>query len=151
MSDLITYDVAADLKSELCAQWCVVAMCAPKPVFDFIWCEKSTGLAGATVSTVLIQPLKEQIVSFQLHGDSWKHELPVKVDVRTFGNVDRHNVTVKEVGRILKNILRRAGGAPVPFIDAHLRGYETMSEKYRNMFRGVFTIIYRDMTPFTFT
>ena len=151
MSDAITYDVVADIESELCTQWCVSVCCAPKPRFDVIWCEKATGLVGSTQSTVLIQPLKESIVSFQLHGDSWKHELPVKIDIRTFKSLTIHNTTVKEVGRILKNILRRAGASPVTFIDAHLRGGESLDEKYRNMFRFVYTIVYRDMTPFTFT
>ena len=151
MSDNITYDVAADLKSELCMQWCVAVCIAPKPVFDFIWCEKSTGLIGSTVSTVLIQPLKEQIVPFQLHADSWKHELPVKIDIRTYSGLARQNATVKEVGRILKNIVRRAGAAPVTFIDASLRGGESLDVDYRNMFRYVFTIVYRDVTPFVFT
>ena len=153
MSDAITYDVVADLESSLCTGWNTCN--AAKPRFDVIWCEKSVGLAGSTQNTVLIQPLKEQIVSFQLHGDSWKHELPVKVDIRTYGTgsagITAHNNIVKETGRILKNILRRAGATPVPFIDAHLRGGESLDEKYRNFFRFVYTIVYRDMTPFTFT
>jgi len=99
----------------------------------------------------LVQPLKEQIESFQLHGDSWKHELPVKVDIRTYKTLVIQNTVVKEVGRILKNILRRATATPVPFIDAHLRGGESYDADYRNMFRYVFTIVYRDITPFTFT
>jgi len=151
MSDAITYDVVADLESELCSQWCVAVCVAPKPRFDVIWCEKSTGLIGSTQSTVLIQPLKEQIVSFQLHADSWKHELPVKIDIRTFSGLARQNATVKEVGRILKNIVRRSAAAPVTFIDAHLRGGESMDADYRNLFRYIFTIVYRDVTPFTFT
>jgi len=152
MSDAITYDVIEDLKSELCCQWSVAVCVAPKPRFDFIFDAKSTGFIGSTQSVVLIQPLKEQIVSFQLHADSWKHELPVKIDIRTFnGGVARQNATVKEIGRILKNIVRRATAAPVTFIDAHLRGGESMDENYRNLFRYVFTIVYRDVTPFTFT
>ena len=151
MSDAITYDVIADLKNELCTQWCVAVCVAPKPRFDFIFDAKATGFIGATQSTVLIEPLKEQIVSFQLHADSWKHELPVKIDIRTFSGLARQNATVKEIGRILKNIVRRASAAPVTFIDAHLRGGETMDENYRNLFRYVFTIVYRDVTPFTFT
>ncbi len=149
MSDNITYDVVADLKTRLCTDW---GMCVtPKPKFDFIWDEKSTGLVGSIQERVLIQPLQEKIVSFQLHGDAWKHELPVKIDIRTYKTLAIHNTVVKEVGRILKNILRRAGGTPVPFIDAHLRGFESLDEKYRNFFRGVFTIVYRDVTAFTFT
>ena len=151
MSDAILYDVVEDLKLRLCNDWCVPVMCAPKPRFDFIWDEKSTGFVGSTQSIVLIQPLKEVITAFQLHGDVWRHDVPVKIDIRTYKNLAVQNTTVKEVGRILKNILRRAGASPVPFIQAYLRGYESIDEKYRNMFRGVFTIMYLDVTDFTFT
>jgi len=147
MSDAITYDVVADLKTELVCQWSA----CPVPRFDFLWDEKSTGFVGSKEEIVLIQPLKEQIVSFQLHGDSWKHELPVKIDIRTYKSLTIHNTVVKEVGRILKNILRRAGASPVTFIDAHLKGGESIDENYRNLFRYVYTIVYRDVTPFTFT
>lgn len=149
MSDNITYDVVADLKTRLTCDWdtCVTTV----PRIDYIWDAKSTGFAGSTKDTILIEPLKEQIVPFQLHGDVWKHELPVKIDIRTYGNLSRHNSVVKEAGRILKNVLRRAGGTPVPFIDAILRGYESDDVNYRNLFRGWFTIVYRDVTPFTFT
>jgi len=149
MSDAITYDVVADLKLRIATDWC--SGVNPVPQVDFIWDEKSTGLAGATKEVVLIQPLKEVITAFQLHGDVWRHDLPVKIDIRTYKTLTRHNAVVKEVGRILKNILRRAGASPVPFIQAYLRGYESIDEKYRNMFRGVFTIMYLDVTGFTFT
>jgi len=147
MSDNITYDVVADLKARLTCDWTA----CPVPRVDFIWDEKATGFVGSKQEIVLIQPLGEKIVSFALHGDAWKHELPVKVDIRTYKTLAIQNTVVKEVGRILKNILRRAGAAPVPFIDAHLRGFESIDEKYRNLFRGVFTIVYRDVTAFTFT
>jgi len=147
MSDGITYDVVADLKTRLTCDW---AIC-PVPRFDFIWDEKSTGFVGSKQEVVLIEPLKENIVAFQLSGGVWKHELTVRIDIRTYKTLVIHDNVIKEVGRILKNILRRAGAAPVPFIDAHLRGYESMDEKYRNFFRGVFTIVYRDVTAFTFT
>jgi len=147
MSDTITYDVVADLKTRIVCDW--TAGTAPR--VDFIWDEKSVGLAGAVREVVLIQPLKEVIVAFQLHGDVWRHDLPVKIDIRTYSTLARHNTVVKEVGRILKNILRRAGASPTPFIQAYLRGYESMDEKYRNMFRGIFTIVYMDTTAFTFT
>ena len=149
MSDLILYDVVADIKTRIECDW---GMCVGTvPRVDFIWDEKSTGLAGSKQEVILIQPLKEVITAFQLHGDVWRHDIPVKIDIRTYTTLARQNQVVKEVGRILKNILRRAGASPVPFIQAYLRGYESMDEKYRNMFRGVFTIVYRDVTAFTFT
>jgi len=147
MSDTITYDVVADLVTRLTDDWTA----CPVPTFELIWDRKATGFVGSKKEIVLIQPLRESISSFQLHGDSWIHELLVKIDIRTFKTLAIQNTVVKEVGRILKNILRRAGASPVPFIDAHLRGYESLDEQYRNFFRGVFTIAYRDVTPFTFT
>ena len=147
MSDAITYDVAADLELRLTCDWNE----GTTPRIDVIWDAKSVGLAGSKQETILIQPLRESIVSFQLHGDSWKHEIPVKIDIRTYTTITRQNAVVKETGRILKNILRRAGASPVTFIDAHLRGGESLDEKYRNFFRFVYTIVYRDVTPFTFT
>lgn len=147
MSDTILYDVVADLKLRIVCDWTAGSV----PRVDFIWDEKSVGLAGSKQEIVLIQPLKEVITAFQLRGDVWRHDVPVKVDIRTYTTLARHNTVVKEVGRILKNILRRAGASPVAFIQAYLRGYESIDEKYRNMFRGVFTIMYLDVTGFTFT
>jgi len=149
MSDNITYDVVADLKTRLTCDWnmCIVAV----PRIDFFWDAKATGFLGSVQSTILIQPLKESINTFALHGDAYIHELPVKIDVRTFTTLVTHNSTVKETGRILKNIIRRAGAVPVAFLDAILRGYEADDADYRNLFRGAFTIVYRDVTPFTFT
>jgi len=112
MSDAITYDVVADLEAELKCQWAE----GTTPRIDVIWDAKSVGLAGSKQETILIQPLKESIVAFQLHGDSWKHEIPVKIDIRTYTTIARQNLVVKETGRILKNILRRAS-ATIPFID----------------------------------
>ncbi len=149
MSDLILYDVVADLKTRIVTDWGMCAGTVPK--VDFIWDEKATGFVGSTREIILIQPLKEVITAFQLHGDVWRHDIPVKIDIRTYTTLARQNAVVKEVGRILKNILRRAGASPVPFIQAYLRGYESIDEKYRNMFRGVFTIMYLDVTGFTFT
>jgi len=147
MSDTITYDVVADLVTRLTCDWTA----CPVPTVELIWDRKATGFVGSKQEVVLVQPLRESISSFQLHGDSWIHELLVKIDVRTYKTLAIQNTIVKETGRILKNILRRAGASPVAFIDAHLRGFESLDEQYRNLFRGVFTIAYRDVTPFTFT
>jgi len=147
MSDTITYDVATDIKTRLTCDWSAGTV----PQIDFMWDEKSTGFVGSKREVILIQALKEQIDVFQLQGGAWKHQLPVKVDVRTYTTLVRHNTVVKETGRILKNILRRAGASPVAFIQAYLRGYEDLSYDYRNLFRGVFTVVYLDVTAFTFT
>ena len=150
MSDLIIYDVVADLKTRLTCDWNTMCV-GPRPDIQFFWDVKSTGFAGATQEVIIIQPLQEKIVPFALHGDAWKHELPVKIDIRTYSTRARQNSVTKEAGRILKNILRRAGASPIAFIDAILKGYESDDSTYRNLFRGWFTIVYRDVTAFTFT
>lgn len=149
MSDAIVYDVVADLKTALSCDWnmCTVTI----PSVEFMWDVKATGFAGSVQNTIIIQPLKETINPFALHGDAWIHELPVKIDIRTFTSLVNHNLVVKEAGRVLKNILRRAGEVPVAFLDAILKGYESDDADYRNLFRGSFTIVYRDVTAFTFT
>ena len=148
VSDNITYDVVQDLKTALTCDWnpCTVAV----PSVEFMWDVKATGFAGSVQNTVIIQPLKETINTFALHGDAWIHELPVKIDIRTYTSLANHNLVVKEAGRVLKNIIRRAGATPVTFLDALLKGYESDDADYRNLFRGSFTIVYRDVTAFTF-
>jgi len=148
MSDTILYDVVADLKTRITDDW---NLGTPLPRVDLIWDAKATGFAGSVKETILIQPLKETINTFALSGAAWIHELPVKIDIRSYTTITRHNTIVKEVGRILKNILRRAGATPVAFLDAILKGYESDDADYRNLFRGSFTIVYRDVTAFTFT
>jgi len=149
MSDSIIYDVVQDLKTRLTDDWdCMVST---TPRVDFFWDAKATGFVGSTQNIILIQPLKETINTFALSGAAWIHELPVKIDVRTYTSITDHRDIVKEAGRILKNILRRAGATPVAFLDAILKGYESDDADYRNLFRGSFTIVYRDVTPFTFT
>jgi len=149
MSDAILYDVVADLKTALKCDWnpCTVSV----PSVEFMWDVKATGFAGSVQNTIIIQPLGEAITPFALHGDAWMHELSVKIDIRTYGTLANHNTVIKEAGRVLKNILRRAGETPVAFLDAILKGYESDDADYRNLFRGSFTIVYRDVTAFTFT
>jgi len=149
MSDSIIYDVVQDLKTRLVCDWdtCVTAV----PRVDFFWDAKATGFVGSVQNIILIQPLSESINTFALSGAAWIHELPVKIDVRTYTSITDHRDIVKETGRILKNLLRRAGAIPVTFLDAILKGYESDDSDYRNLFRGSFTIVYRDVTPFTFT
>ena len=97
---------------------------------------------------IIIEPLNEDIQLFALHGDAHKHELLIKIDMRSYSTLARQNAIVKEVSRIVKNIVRRDSQG---FLDIRPKGIQTLSPELRNMFRDVMTIIYRHVEDHTFT
>lgn len=143
MASLITYDSIINLQSELCSAWTE----APKPKIQFIWEEKAVGIGGTKKEYIFITPINETIKAFQLHGDVWWHEVIIKVDIRTWSNLTRHNTVVKEVARIIKNIIRNSDDN---FVDVLIMGSESKTPEYRNIFRHVITLRYRSGESHTF-
>jgi len=140
---LITqYDAIEDLKLMLAGGWDSNAG-GEKPDFQAIWDKKVSGLGGDFRDMVLIQPRKEKITQFALFAQAFWHEAPISIDVRTYSGIKRHNATVKEIVRILKNNVRRSAQG---FIDVLIDGVDSYNKDYRNIYRAVIDIRYRDVT-----
>lgn len=146
MASLITYDSVLNLQTELTCGWCT--MCAgTAPAICLIWEEKAVGILNVKRERIFIEPINESIRPFQLHGDTYWHEVIIKVDIRTWTTLTRHNVVVKEVSRIIKNIIRNSDDG---FIDVITMGSESKTPEYRNIFRHIFTLKYRSAESHTF-
>jgi len=147
---IITYDAVADIISAINDDWNKTGTggTSKAPRVREVWNTKVTGYGSGTQEEIIIEPIKENIELFALHGDAHKHEVPMKIDIRSYSNSERQNVIVKEVSRIIKNIVRRASQG---FIDIRILDVDTLTPQYRNMYRDVISIIYRDVEDFTFT
>jgi hypothetical protein len=144
------YDAILDLQSALCTQWnaCACVCAGAKPTIDFEWDKKVVGFDGDNTERVIIKPLKEKIKIFDIYGRAHWHDVPIILDVRSYtGGITRQNVIVKEVIRIIKNIIRRSAQG---FLQVIIRDSETRNTDYRNMFRHLITLEYQDVDTVTF-
>jgi len=145
MPSLITYDAVLNLQTAITCDW---GMCVgTAPSVCLIWEEKAVGILNVKQEKVFIEPINESIKPFALHGDSYWHEVIMKVDIRTWTTLTRHNVVVKEVSRIIKNIIRNNDDN---FIDVIIMGSESKSPEYRNIFRHIITLKFRSAESHTF-
>lgn len=146
---IITYDAICDLKSSLCTQWDATCAGGTKPTIDFVWDKKVVGFDGDSTERIMIEPLSEPIKPFDLHGDAYWHDLYIKIDIRSYksGGITRQNQIVKEVTRIIKNIIRRS---PQGFVQVILNKSETRNQDYRNMYRHMIDVTYQDVESHTF-
>jgi hypothetical protein len=147
---IITYDAVDDLKSAICSQWDATCVGGCKPDISLVWDKKVTGLgSGNQKGMIIIEPQGESIRPFALHGDSYWHELLIKIDIRSYktGGPTRHNQIVKEVTRIIQNIIRRDTQG---FLQVAFAKSETRNQDYRNMFRHLIDLKYSDANSHTF-
>jgi hypothetical protein len=147
---IITYDAVDDLKSALCSQWNATGIGGCKPVISLVWDKKVAGFgSGNKNGMILIEPLAEKINTFALHGDAYWHDLLIKIDIRSYktGGSTRQNIIVKEVTRIIQNIIRRNSQG---FLQVVLAKSETRNQDYRNMFRHLIDLTYQDVNTHTF-
>jgi|GEM_PF-4520605 hypothetical protein len=148
---MITYDAILDLQTALSCDW--GDACTPcvgtAPTVDLVWDKKVVGFDGDVSERIIITPLNETIDPFDLFGKAHWHELAVKIDVRTYqsGGITRQNIVVKEVSRILKNIIRRNVQG---FLQVIITKSETRNQDYRNMFRHLIDLKYQDAQTHTF-
>lgn len=146
MASLITYDSVLNLQTELTCGWCTI--CAgTAPSVCLIWEEKAVGIGNIKQEFIFIEPINESMKPFQLHGDTWWHEVIIKVDIRTWTTLARHNTVVKETSRIIKNIIRNADDN---FINVIITGSESKVPEYRNIFRHIITLKYTSSESHTF-
>lgn len=146
---MISYDSILDLKCALCSQWDATCQGGAKPAIDLIWDKKVVGFDGDVTERVIITPLVEVINPFDLYGKAYWHEVPIKIDIRTYqsGGLNRQNAVVKEVDRIIKNIIRRTSQG---FLQVVIVKHETRNQDYRNMFRHMIDLKYQDVQNHNF-
>ena len=114
------------------------------PRIERIWDEKTIGFGDQEISKgiILIEAMDESVKYFSLYGVDHMHTIDLTLDVRSYQNLDRHNVIMKELARIIKDQIRRDG-----FIDLRIVGTIPLSRLYRNMFRHMIRITFRKMNP----
>jgi len=145
---IITYDAITDLKDALNNDWNLNKVnSAPKPDIQLIWDVKSTGYGSGTRPRILIQPSVEKIKPFDFFGANYWHDVPIKVDIRSYKGMEQHNDIVKTVSDIILNIIRRANNG---FLQVLITGNESFNHEYRNMYRHVITLKYQDVNSHTF-
>lgn len=146
---IITYDAISDLQCAICCQWDATCIGGTKPSIDIVWDKKVVGFDSDDTERIIIQPLNEAITPFALHGDAYWHDLHIKVDIRSYksGGTTRQNAIVKEVTRIIQNIIRRNATG---FLQVILTKSETRNQDYRNMYRHIIDLKYNDVNNHTF-
>ena len=146
---VIVYDAIADLKTALTCTWNTCTS-GTAPTVDFEWDKKVVGFDSDNTERIIIHAAPEDIKVFALYGTAHWHKVLITLDIRTYqtGGLTRQNVVVKEVARILKNMLRRNSQG---FLQVVIGKSETKNQDYRNMFRHMQDLIYDDVNSHTFT
>ena len=142
--DTIIYDAVDDIICAIKTQWKGGATLRIEPV----WEVKAVGFGSSRQEVMYVTPMTENIKPFDLFGKAYWQELPIKLDVRTYRNIKRHKEVVKELHRIIKNIIRRDADG---FLQVVLKSSEPVNTEIRNMFRQVITLHYISVETFTFT
>ena len=114
------------------------------PRVERIWDEKTIGFGDMEISKgiILIEAMDESVKYFSLYGSDHMHTIDLTLDVRSYQNIDRHNVIMKELARVIKDQIRRTS-----FVDLRIVGTVPLSRLYRNMFRHMIRITFRKMNP----
>tara|TARA_Y100000310_G_C20686401_1_gene819289 strand:- start:1476 stop:1904 length:429 start_codon:yes stop_codon:yes gene_type:complete len=137
------YDTIDDVISMIKTKW-NTSTGGVIPRIERIWDEKTIGFGDQEISKgiILIEAMDESVKYFSLYGADHMHTIDLTLDVRSYQNLDRHDVIMKEVTRIIKDQIRREG-----FIDLRIAGTVPLSRLYRNMFRHMVRITFRKMNP----
>ena len=137
------YDTIDDVISMIKTKW-NTGSGGVIPRIERIWDEKTIGFGDQEISKgiILIEAMDEDVKYFSLYGADHMHTIDLTLDVRSYQNLDRHNVIMKELARIIKDQIRRDG-----FIDLRIVGTIPLSRLYRNMFRHMIRVTYRIMNP----
>ena len=137
------YDTIDDVISMIKTKW-NTSTGGVIPRIERIWDEKTIGFGDQEISKgiILIEAMDEDVKYFSLYGADHMHTIDLTLDVRSYQNLDRHNVIMKELARIIKDQIRRDG-----FVDLRIVGTVPLSRLYRNMFRHMIRVTFRKMNP----
>ena len=137
------YDAIDDVIDMIKAKW-NTSTSGSIPRISRIWDEKAIGFGDIEIQNgyVLIEAMDEDVKYFSLYGADHMHTITLTLDVRSYQNLDRHEVIMKELARVIKDQVRRTG-----FVDLRIIGTVPLSRLYRNMFRHMIRITYRKMNP----
>lgn len=150
MTGTITYDAVADIKTALTCDWDAGANCAGAvPRIREVWNVKVVGFGSENDEEIIIDPKAEEIKPFDMFGKAHWHTLPIELDIRVYSTVTRLDVIVKEVERIVKNIIRRTAGSP-GFLQVIIEASKTKVPESRNKFRHIIYLRYDAARSFTF-
>ena len=140
---IATYDVIDDVISMLKTKW-NTSTGGEIPRIERIWDEKTIGFGDMEISKgiILIEAMDEDVKYFSLYGADHMHTITLTLDVRSYQTLDRHEVIMKELARIIKDQIRRTS-----FVDLRIVGTVPLSRLYRNMFRHMIRVTYRKMNP----
>lgn len=125
-----------DIKSLLHTNWKV----EPEPEIEKEWEERR--LDTANKDYVLLTYDVELILSFGLHADDWRHDVPMSIDIRTGKNETRLKEIGDEVARIIKTNVRQAGYALTTIGKA-----QNLNAEYRKVWRMVIDITLMKINP----
>jgi len=142
--DTITYDAVDDIICAIKSDWTE----GPTLRIEPVWEVKAVGFGSSRQEVLYVTPMTEKIVPFDLFGKAYWQELPIKLDVRTYRNIKRHKEVIKELHRIIKNIIRRDSQG---FLQVVLKSSEPVNTEIRNMFRQIITLHYISVETFVFT
>ena len=137
------YDTIDDVISMIKTKW-NTSTGGVIPRIERIWDEKTIGFGDQEISKgiILIEAMDEDVKYFSLYGADHMHTINLTLDVRSYQNLDRHNVIMKELARIVKDQIRRTS-----FVDLRIVGTVPLSRLYRNMFRHMIRVTFRKMNP----
>jgi len=137
------YDAIDDVIDMIKTKW-NTSTSGSIPRISRIWDEKVIGFGDIEIQSgyILIEAMDEDVKYFSLYGADHMHTITLTLDVRSYQNLDRHEVIMKELARIIKDQIRRTG-----FVDLRIVGTVPLSRLYRNMFRHMIRITYRKMNP----
>jgi hypothetical protein len=137
------YDAIDDVIDMIKSKW-NTSTSGSIPRISRIWDEKVIGFGDIEIQSgyILIEAMDEDVKYFSLYGADHMHTITLTLDVRSYQNLDRHEVIMKELARVIKDQIRRTG-----FVDLRIVGTVPLSRLYRNMFRHMIRITYRKMNP----
>ena len=143
MSSIGIYDAIDDCIDMIKTKWNNTSG-GVVPRVERIWDEKTIGFGDMEISKgiILIEAMDEDVKYFSLYGVDHMHTITLTLDVRSYQTLDRHEVIMKELARIIKDQIRRTG-----FVDMRIVGTVPLSRLYRNMFRHMIRVTYRKMNP----
>jgi hypothetical protein len=143
MSSIGIYDAIDDCIDMIKTKWNNTSG-GVVPRVERIWDEKTIGFGDMEISKgiILIEAMDEDVKYFSLYGVDHMHTITLTLDVRSYQTLDRHEVIMKELARIIKDQIRRTS-----FVDLRIVGTVPLSRLYRNMFRHMIRVTYRKMNP----